>query len=106
MAVFDLTKENFDSEVLNNKGLVMVDFWATWCGPCRTMSPVVDQIAEEAADKLKVCKVNIDEQPELAERYQVMTIPTLMVFKDGKAVASTVGVQPKKTVLDMVEKAR
>ena len=100
-----LTKENFAQEVLQSDKPVLVDFWATWCGPCRMVAPVLEEIADERTD-IKVGKVNVDEQPDLAGQYRVMSIPTLLVFKGGKVVANSVGVQSKKAVLDMVEKAR
>ena len=101
MKVMNITKSNFQQEVLNSHETVLVDFWASWCGPCRMLAPVVDEIAEENPN-LKVCKVNIDEQPELASQFQIMSIPTLMVFKDGKAVNQSLGVQPKKKILSMI----
>ena len=97
-----ITPENFDS-IVNDSLPVLVDFWAPWCTPCRMLSPTVDTIAQEQAGRIKVGKVNIDEQPELAERFRVMSIPTLMVFKDGRLVDSTVGVQPKPAILRMLE---
>ena len=84
MAVITLTKENFASEALQSSVPVLVDFWAPWCGPCRMVSPIVDQIAEESDGSFKVGKVNVDEQPELASQFGVMSIPTLLVFRDGK----------------------
>lgn len=102
MSILHITKENFESEVLNSKGTVLVDFWAEWCMPCRMMLPVVDKIAEENPD-VKVGKINIDEQEELAAQYKVMTIPTLMVFKDGKPVESSIGVQTKTFVEKMLK---
>ena len=87
-------------------GVAVADFSATWCGPCKMFSPIIDEIAEENHPGLKVGKVNVDEQPDLAGQYRVMSIPTLLVFKGGKVVATSVGVQSKKAVLDMVEKAR
>lgn len=101
MSVAVVTKENFDSEVLQSTVPVLVDFWAAWCGPCRMLSPVVDEIAEQRTD-VKVCKVNVDDEEELAVRFGVMSIPTLIVFKDGKAVRQSVGVQPKAVILDML----
>ena len=101
MSVVTITKENFTPEVIQAKGTVLVDFWAPWCGPCRMLSPLVDQIAEEAKDRLKVGKINIDEQPELAERFEVMTIPTLMVFKDGQIIDQSVGVIPKPAIMKL-----
>lgn len=106
MAVTELTTQNFGTEALEAPGLVLVDFWAPWCGPCRMLSPVVDQIAEEQQDTLKVCKVNIDEQPELASQYGVMSIPTLLLLKDGNVTASSVGVRPKSELVQMIENAR
>lgn len=103
MAVIELTKDNFNTET--SEGKVLVDFWASWCGPCRMLSPIVDEIAEEAPEGLKVCKVNIDDQPELAQQFQVMSIPTLIVMKDGQAVASSVGTRPKQKILQMLEEA-
>lgn len=94
MSVTTVTKENFEQEVLNSDKPVLVDFWAAWCGPCRMLSPVVDQVAEETPS-VKVCKINIDEQQDLAAQYNVMSIPTLMVFKAGNVVNTSVGVVPK-----------
>ncbi|MCL2342556.1 MAG: thioredoxin [Firmicutes bacterium] len=102
MSVITITKDNFDAEVLRADKPVLIDFWAAWCGPCRMLSPVVDQIAGERAD-LKVGKINIDEQPALAQRFGVMSIPTLVIFKDGEAVNRAVGVQPKGAILNMLK---
>ena len=102
MSVTVVTKENFDREVLESALPVLVDFWAPWCGPCRMLAPVVDGIAEERAD-VKVCKVNVDDEEELAMRFGVMSIPTLVVFKGGKPVRQSVGVQPKAAILDMLD---
>ena len=105
MAVIELTKQNFQSEVAERKEKVLIDFWASWCGPCRMVSPIVDEIAEESPAGVKVCKVNVDEQPELAQQFQVMSIPTLLVMKDGKPVASSVGARPKQFIVKMIEEA-
>ena len=105
MAVIELTKQNFQSEVAESKEKVFIDFWASWCGPCRMVSPIVDEIAEESPAGVKVCKVNVDEQPELAQQFQVMSIPTLLVMKDGKPVASSVGARPKQFIVKMIEEA-
>ena len=102
MSVTVITKDNFTQEVLAAKEPVLLDFWASWCAPCRMLSPVVDQIAEETSG-IKVGKVNVDEQPELASKFGVMSIPTLVVMKDGKAVQQFVGVRPKAAILDMLK---
>ena len=102
MSVITLTAENFRTDVLESDKPVLVDFWAAWCGPCRMLSPVVDEIAEETAS-IKVGKVNVDEQPALAEQFGVSSIPTLILFKDGKAVETSAGVRPKAAILAMVE---
>ena len=101
MSVINLTTENFEEEVLNAKEPVLVDFWATWCGPCQTMGPVVDELAQELTD-VKVGKVNVDEQMVLAREYKVMSIPTFLVFKDGKAAERTLGVQEKSELEQLI----
>lgn len=98
MSVLTVTKENFEHEVLQSERTVLLDFWAEWCGPCRMLSPVVDQIAEETPT-IKVGKVNVDEQPDLARQFGVMSIPTLVVLKNGEVVHTSVGVQPKEAIL-------
>jgi len=102
MSVVELNISNFDNEVLNADKPVLVDFWASWCGPCRMVSPIVDEIANENTD-IKVCKVNVDDNQELAEKYNVMSIPTLIVFKEGKIVNQMVGAKPKNQILDMIK---
>ena len=101
MAVITITKENFAQEVLQSEKPVLLDFWASWCGPCRMLSPIVDEVAEERAD-VKVGKVNVDEQPELAGEFGVMSIPTLLVFEQGKLVRQAVGARPKAGVLELL----
>ena len=93
-----ITKDNFEAEVLQSDIPVLVDFWASWCGPCKLLSPIIAQIAEEQAGKVKVGKVNVDEQPELAAQFRIMSIPTLLVFKNGEVVNQSLGVQPKEQV--------
>ena len=102
MSVKTLTKDNFTTEVLQSDQAVLLDFWAPWCGPCRMVSPIVDQVAEEVDGRAKVGKVNVDEQPELAAQFGVMSIPTLVVMKQGKVVATRVGVQSKQAILNML----
>ena len=102
MAVINVTLENFEAEVIKSDIPVLVDFWASWCGPCRMLSPIVDQIAEERTD-IKVCKVNVDDQEELAMRFGIMSIPTLIVFRNGEVAKKTMGVQPKAAILGLFE---
>ena len=102
MSVQTITKENFDEVVLKSDRPVLVDFWAEWCGPCRMVSPIVDEIAEERAD-IVVGKVNVDEQGELAMRFGVMSIPTLLVFKGGELVQQAVGARPKEALLELLD---
>lgn len=101
MAVITITKENFAQEVLQSEKPVLLDFWASWCGPCRMLSPIVDEVAEERGD-VKVGKVNVDEQPELAGEFGVMSIPTLLVFEQGQLVRQAVGARPKASVLELL----
>ena len=101
MKVLHINKDNFHKEVLNSEKPVLLDFFASWCGPCRMVGPILDEIAEERED-IKVCKVNIDEQPELASRFRIMSVPTLMVLKDGNIVEQSVGARPKHQILAMV----
>ena len=103
MSVFTVTQDNFEREVLAAEKPVLVDFWAPWCGPCRMLAPVIEQIAEETAGRMKVGKVNVDEEPELASAFQIASIPTLVVIRDGKAVQTAVGVQPKDSILAMLQ---
>ena len=101
MSAISVNKNNFGREVLNSDKPVLLDFWASWCGPCRMVSPIVDEIAAERSD-INVCKINVDEQPELAARFGVMSIPTLVVIKNGKVVNQAVGARPKAQILAML----
>lgn len=103
MSVITLTKNNFDAEVLNSEKPVLIDFWAPWCGPCRMVSPVVDEIAQESDGTYKVGKINVDEQPELAAKFGVMSIPTLIVMKNGKVASTSVGARSKQAILGMLQ---
>ena len=101
MSVININKNNFQEEVMNANQPVLVDFWAEWCGPCQMLGPVIEEIAAERND-IKVAKVNVDEQPELASQFQVMSIPTLVVIKDGQIVNKSVGARPKDQILKML----
>ncbi len=102
MSVVNITKENFESEVMRSEKTVLLDFYAEWCGPCRMVSPLVDEISEENAD-IKVCKINVDDEPELVAAFNVSSIPTLVVVKDGAVSAQAVGARPKQAILDMLK---
>lgn len=102
MLEINLSKQNFEDEVLKNEGLVLVDFYGTWCGPCKMLAPIVSEIANDYKDKVKVGKVNVDEQSELAIEYEITNIPTLILFKDGKVVKSLIGLHSKSEIEDMI----
>ena len=102
MAEITLTAANFKQEVLDSDVPVLIDFWATWCGPCRMLAPVIGEIAEEYAGTVKVGKVNVDEEPELAMQFRVDSIPTVMLFKEGRLVNTTVGFRPKEQITAML----
>lgn len=101
MTTINVNKDNFKREVLESGKTVLIDFWASWCGPCRMVSPIIDEIAEERND-IKVCKVNVDEQAELANAFGIMSIPTLVVMKDGKIAVQAQGARPKGAILQML----
>lgn len=103
MGVTELTKENFDEEVLAARVPVLIDFWATWCAPCQMQAPIVDAVADEMGEKVKVCKVNVDEQPALAMNYQIASIPTLVFMKYGVFQNRMVGMQSKKTIVENLQ---
>lgn len=102
MSAVNINQANFQNEVIDSDRPVLLDFWAPWCGPCRMVVPIVEEIAAERSD-IKVGKVNVDEQPELARQFGVMSIPTLVVMRDGKIVRQAVGAQPKPQILDMLK---
>ena len=102
MAEMKITGQNFQKEVLQSGQPVLLDFWAPWCGPCRMLSPVVEQLSEEYEGKVKVGKVNVDEEGELASAFQVMSIPCIVVMKDGKIVEKAVGYRPKAQLEEML----
>ena len=101
MSAIQVNKDNFQEVVLNSDKPVLVDFWASWCGPCRMVAPILEEIAGERSD-VKVCKINVDEEPELAGRYNVMSIPTLLVVKEGQVVNQAVGARPKSQILSLL----
>ena len=103
MSALKITKENFEQDVVQTDHLVLLDFWAPWCGPCRMVGPTVEQVADELAGTVKVGKVNVDEEPELAQMFHVMSIPTLVTLKNGKVVKSVIGVQSKQAIMDLVQ---
>ena len=102
MAVTEITKENFKSFVLDSIKPVLIDFWAPWCGPCRMVSPIVDELAEDLDGKANIGKINVDEQPDLAAQYGIMSIPTLLVFKGGELAGKKIGVQTKQALMEML----
>ena len=101
MSVLHITKETFEKEVLQSEKTVLLDFFATWCGPCKMLAPILDEIAEERED-IKVCKVDVDQEPELAAQYQVVSIPTLFVIENGQVVNQSLGAKPKAKILEML----
>ena len=101
MSVTELKSENFESEVNNSEIPVLIDFWSTWCGPCKMMTPVVEELATEKEGTIKVCKVNVDDEPDLAQKFNIMSIPTFVAIKEGKVVGTSVGVQTKQQILEL-----
>ena len=102
MAEIKITSQNFEEEVLKSDKPVLIDFWAPWCGPCRMLSPTISEIAEEQKGKVKVGKVNVDEESDLASMFRVTSIPLIIVMKDGKVTSSAVGVRPKDQIVKML----
>ena len=103
--IIELTEENFQQEVLDTQEVVLVDFWAPWCGPCQRIAPLVEQLAAENVGRLKVGKVNVDEQPRLAAQFGINSIPTLMLFKNGDVVQTLIGLQPKARLQEAINAA-
>jgi len=101
MSVIKVTKRNFENEVMQSEKTVLIDFWASWCSPCKMISPIIDEIAHEASD-IKICKVNIDEEPELTQKFRITSIPTLTLIKNGKVVDSSVGLKSKAEIMIMI----
>lgn len=99
-----VTDDNFENEVLKSTKPVLVDFWAAWCGPCRMLGPIVEEIANEYSDKVKVCKVNVDDNRNISAKYNIMSIPTVIIFKNGQIVEQTVGVAPKEKLVGLLQK--
>lgn len=99
-----ITKNNFEQEVINSELPVMIDFWATWCGPCRMVAPIMDELAEEYEGKAKICKINVDDEGELAAKFRVMSIPTIMVYKNGNMAERIVGAMPKNEFKNILDK--
>jgi len=103
MAEIVITNQNFEDEVLKSDIPVLVDFWASWCGPCRMLAPTIEQIAEEYEGKAKVGKVNVDDEPELAAKFGIASIPTVLVFKNGEVTDTSVGLRPKAQIAAMLD---
>ncbi|MBP8689629.1 thioredoxin [Patescibacteria group bacterium] len=97
--ITNLTKDNFDQEVINSKMPVLVDFWAEWCGPCRMMHPILEEIDKELSEQIKICKINVDENPEISMKYEIMSIPNLKLFKNGQIIDNFIGFRPKETFI-------
>jgi thioredoxin 1 len=105
MATVKVTDASFEADVLKSDKPVLVDFWAEWCGPCRMIGPALEEISDELADKLTIAKVNIDDEPEWASKFNVRSIPTMLIFKDGELVAQKLGAEPKSSLKKWVESA-
>lgn len=102
MAIEKVSDQSFDQDVLKSGSPVVVDFWAEWCGPCRMVAPILDEVSEELGDKLKIVKLNVDENPETASKYGIMSIPTLLLFKDGQMKSRQVGAAPKAKLVQWI----
>ena len=102
MQIKELTEKNFDETINNSKNPVLVDFFASWCGPCKMLSPIIHEIAQEYGDRITVCSVNIDKEPNLTKRFDIMSIPTVMSFKNGVLHNKTIGAQSKKDIMTLI----
>lgn len=102
MSIVKLNNENFDEEVIKSNKTVIVDFYADWCGPCKMMSPILEDIAQEVGDKVKICKINVDENRDLALNYDIMSIPTLIIFKNGNIIEKMIGLRDKQEILNSI----
>lgn len=102
--VIALTKDNFDQEVVNSEKPVLIDFWASWCGPCRAVAPIMDELAEELNGKAKICKVNVDDEAELSAKFRIMSIPTVMLYKNGEMVEKVIGARSKEEFSKLIDK--
>lgn len=103
--VLNLTDQNFEGEVLKSSKPVLVDFWAPWCGPCRIVSPIIEELASEYGEKITVGKLNVDENPQVASKYGIMSIPTIMIFEDGKIIEGMIGAAPKEFFKEKIDQA-
>ena len=102
MSIINLTKASYHNEVMETEKVVVIDFWATWCGPCKMMAPVVEEVAKDYPD-VKVCKVNVDEEPELSNAFKIVSIPTIVVIKNGEIIDSVVGYRPKEDIEKIIK---
>ena len=102
--VVEINTESFDKEVIGNSGITVVDFFADWCGPCKALSPIIEEVEDELSSKVKFAKINTDNNLDMAKKYQVSGLPTLMIFKNGEAVERLVGLMPKNSIITNIEK--